>query len=116
MNISDRWSVGLNFTGTDGRTHAEARLVMPGRDELVGRGDARRNPADREVPLIGEQIAAARALSDLTGQLLHTAAVGIEHVTHEPAGLYLLPARGTSGPVRRALPLRGGLGLEVLEP
>jgi len=89
MNISDRWSAGLTIIETDGRTHAEARLVMPGGDELVGRGDARRNPADREVPLIGEQIAAARALSDLTGQLLHAAAAGIEDVTHEPSGLYL---------------------------
>jgi Domain of unknown function (DUF1876) len=88
MNISDRW-VGMNITETDGRTHAEARLVMPGGGGLVGSGDARRNPADREVTLIGEQIAAARALSDLTGQLLHAAAAGIEDITHEPAGLYL---------------------------
>jgi len=89
MNINDRWSVSLNITETDGRTHAEARLVMPDEDELVGRGDARRNPADREVTLIGEQIAAARALSDLAGQLLYAAAAGIEGITHERAHLHL---------------------------
>ena len=89
MNITEPWAVGLNITETDGRTHAEARLVMPGGDELAGSGDARRNPADREVTLIGEQIAAARALSDLAGQLLHAAAAGIEDITHERAGLYL---------------------------
>ena len=89
MNISDHWPVSLNITETDGRTHAEARLVMPGEDERVGRGDARRNPADREVTLIGEQLAAARALSDLAGQLLHAAAAGIEDITHERAHLHL---------------------------
>jgi Domain of unknown function (DUF1876) len=50
---------------------------MPDGDDLVGRGEARRDPADREVTVIGEQIAAARALSDLAGKLLHAAASGI---------------------------------------
>ena len=86
MNISDRWSVNLYITEVDSQTRAEARLVMPAEQgRLIGRGEARRNPADQEVSLIGEQIAAARALSDLAGQLLHTAALGIETITHERA-------------------------------
>jgi len=89
MDMKDRLSVSLNITEVSGRTHAEARLVIPGGQELVGRGDARRNPADPEVAVIGEEIAAARALSDLTGQLLHVAAAGIEDVTHERTHLYL---------------------------
>jgi Domain of unknown function (DUF1876) len=89
MNISDRWSVNLYIAEVDSETHAEARVVMPGgEDELVGRGEARRNPADREITLIGEQIAAARALSDLAGRLLHEAAMGIERMTHERAHLH----------------------------
>ncbi len=89
MNTSDRWSVRLNIAEIDSQTHAEARLVTPGGDELAGRGEARRNPADREVTEIGEQIAAARALSDLAGQLLHAAAAGIEGITHERTHLHM---------------------------
>ncbi len=89
MNTSDRWSVSLNIVGIDSQTHAEARLVMPGGDELDGRGEARRNPADRDATMIGEQIAAARALSDLAGKLLHAAAAGIEGITHERTHLHL---------------------------
>ena len=89
MNANDHWSVSLSITEIDRQTHAEARLVMPGGDELVSRGGARRNPADQEVTLVGEQIAAARALSDLAGQLLHAAATSIEGMTHERTHLHL---------------------------
>ncbi len=89
MNISDDWLVNLSVTETDGQTRAEARLVIPGDDPLAGHGQARRNPADREVSRIGAQIAAARALSDLAGQLLHAAAAAIEDSTHERARLHL---------------------------
>jgi hypothetical protein len=59
MNVSDRWSVNLYITEVDSQTRAEARLAMPGGlGRLIGRGEARRNPADQEVSLIGEQIAA----------------------------------------------------------
>ena len=70
MNRNDDWLVSLSLTETDGQTRTEARLVIPGDDELAGHGQARRNLADREVSRIGAQIAAARALSDLAGQLL----------------------------------------------
>jgi hypothetical protein len=89
MNLNEDWSVSLSVTETDGQTRAEARLVMPGDDQLAGRGQARRSPADPEVTRIGAQIAAARALSDLAGQLLHAAATAIEDVTHEQARLNL---------------------------
>jgi Domain of unknown function (DUF1876) len=89
MNVSDDWSVSLSVAETDGQTSVEVRLVMPGGDQLAGHGQARRNPADREVARIGAQIATARAFSDLAGQLLHAAATGIEDSTHEPAHLHL---------------------------
>jgi hypothetical protein len=41
------------------------------------------------VARIGAQLAAARALSDLAGQLVHAAAAAIEDVTHERAHLNL---------------------------
>jgi Domain of unknown function (DUF1876)/Polyphosphate kinase C-terminal domain 1 len=90
MSMNDRWSVRLFIMEIDNETHAEARLVMPGEQQLVGRGEARRNPADHEVTLIGEQIAASRALSDLAGKVLHAAGLGIESLTHEQAHLHSL--------------------------
>jgi len=89
MNVGDGWLVGLSVAETDGQTRAEARLLMPGGDQLVGHGQARRNPADREVARIGAQIAAARAFSDLAGRLLYAAAAGIEDSTRERVHLHL---------------------------
>jgi Rv2632c-like len=46
------------------------------------------NPADQNVAVIGEEIAIARALSDLSHNLLHSAAGGVESMTHERARLH----------------------------
>jgi hypothetical protein len=91
MNVDDDWPVSLSVEEeANGQTRAEARLIMPGGgDQMVGHGQARRNPADREVARIGTQIAAARAFSDLAGQLLHAAAAAIEDSTHERTHLHL---------------------------
>jgi Rv2632c-like len=88
MSTADRWSVRLSIGEQDGETRAEARLVMEDDDHLVGRGTARRNPADPNVTEIGEHIALARALSDLAHRLLSAAAGEVEAVTHEPARLH----------------------------
>jgi len=89
MNVNEDWPVSLSIAETDGQTGAEARLVMPGGEQLAGHGQARRNPADREMPRIGAQLAAARALADLAGQLVHAAATAIEDATHQQARLNL---------------------------
>jgi hypothetical protein len=88
MSMTGDWSVTLTVGELDGETHAEARLIMDD-DHLFGRGTARRNPADQNVTKIGEEIAVARALSELAHQLIHTAATDIEAVTHEPARLHM---------------------------
>ena len=56
---------------------------------MTGHGLARRHPDDQEVTQIGEEIAAARALSDLAHQLLGDAAGQIEGITHQRAHLAL---------------------------
>jgi hypothetical protein len=43
-----------------------------------------RNPAEPNVPAIGDELAAARALSDLTDQLIHLAAHTIEAFEGHP--------------------------------
>jgi len=89
MSVADRWSVELSVGEDDGDTHAQARLVMTYGRQLSGRGRARRNPADPQVTEIGEEIAVARALSDLAHKLLGAAATGVEAVTHERAHLHM---------------------------
>ena len=88
MNRNDQWSVSLSVAEADGQTRAEARLAMADDEQLTGTGDARLNPADTDVWMIGAEIAVARALSDLAAKLLHTAATGIEEMTHERAYLH----------------------------
>ncbi len=44
--------------------------------EAVGR--ARRNPDDRPMPIVGEELATARALGDLALQVMEAAQVKIE--------------------------------------
>lgn len=81
------WNIEVTFEEDDVRTDATARLRLPDGAELTADGHARRNPADPARPKIGEEIATARALSDLVHQLLDKAAGEIEEVTDEPAHL-----------------------------
>ena len=85
MNTAEDWLVILSGSEHDDETQAEARLVMSGGAYLTGHGTARRNPADENVTKIGEELAVARALSELAHKLLHVAAADIEAVTHERA-------------------------------
>ncbi|HEY3259188.1 MAG TPA: DUF1876 domain-containing protein [Pseudonocardiaceae bacterium] len=87
MSTDKRWHVDIVIDEHDGRTRAEARLHNPGESELVGAGMARRNPRDQEVPEIGDELAVARALSDLAHKLLDATAADIEKITHRPAYL-----------------------------
>ena len=83
MTATKTWHVDIFIGEREGQTHAEARL-RPSEDvTLVGTGTARLNPSDRDVPEIGDELATARALSDLAHRLLHTAAEDIESITHE---------------------------------
>jgi Domain of unknown function (DUF1876) len=89
MNTVGEWSVRLSVSERDGGTQAEARLLMSRGEDLTGHGSARRNPADRNVTKIGEELAVARALSDLAHRLLHAATADVEAVTHERAHLHM---------------------------
>ena len=88
MKAIDSWPVEVSLLEAGRETRAEARLTRQ-TVGLVGHGLARRNPDDQEVTQIGEEIAAARALSDLAHQLLSDAAAQIEHTTHQRADLSL---------------------------
>ncbi len=87
MRTMKRWSVEVFIGEDDGRTYAEARLHTELGDRLLGVGRAWLSPADRDVPEIGDEVAVARALSELSLRLLDTAAGDIEAVTQQEAHL-----------------------------
>ncbi|MET9436473.1 DUF1876 domain-containing protein [Streptomyces sp. NPDC006551] len=72
MTRTLEWTVGLELVEEDGRTRAEAHLDT-GTSHLTGHGSARCNPADVDVPAIGDELAASRAMKDLAGQLMREA-------------------------------------------
>ncbi len=88
MTTVDNWLVEILLREQDRETHAEARLTNGARSP-TGHGTARRNPEDQAATQIGEEIAAARALSDLAHKLLDAAAGDIEAITHHKARLQL---------------------------
>jgi hypothetical protein len=81
------WSVELLIGERDGHTHAEARLHTDDATHLAATGRARLRPNEQDVPEIGAELAAARALAGLAHELLQAAADDIEGVTHQPTTL-----------------------------
>lgn len=79
------WTVQVTLDEQGDNTLADATLSLENKMEMRGHGLSRRNPDDESVPTIGDELAAARALSDLAHQLLAAAATDIESKTHEPA-------------------------------
>jgi Domain of unknown function (DUF1876) len=70
--------------------HTEAKALLALGDERRGGwGRARRNPDDQDRPRIGDELAIARALSDLAHHLLDEVATQIEQAEHKQAHLHL---------------------------
>ena len=80
------WSVDIAIDEHEAQTRSTARLHMV-ESTIVGVGLARRNPVDRNVPSIGDELATARALADLAHQLIDNTVGDIEAVTHAKAHL-----------------------------
>jgi len=87
MTEAKRWTIDIYIDEHDERTRAQAQLHNRDETGLVGVGLARLNPADANVPEIGDELAVARALTDLAHQLLEATATDIETITHRPAHL-----------------------------
>lgn len=85
--VSKTWSVRIDIGEHEGTTHATAHLHTGAPTDLTGRGEAHLNPTDPDVPEIGDELAAARALSDLAHALLTTAADDIAGVLQEATSL-----------------------------
>ncbi|MBC9713910.1 DUF1876 domain-containing protein [Streptomyces sp. TRM66268-LWL] len=88
---SKRWTVQIYISEEGDDTHARAVLTGADTSSLTGRGVARRNPIDRPIPEIGDELAVSRALEDLALRLHDVASDDIVQLT---------------GPVNPAPPLR----------
>jgi hypothetical protein len=89
MSAVRQWVVDIVIDEQDDEraTRAEARLRTHKDEQFSARGTAYRHPNDREVPQIGDELATARALSELSHQLVMAAAESIEQSTNRPSHL-----------------------------
>jgi uncharacterized protein DUF1876 len=76
--VDKRWAVTITINEDGDATRAKARLWGRWGKNLVGVGVASPEHADRNPAVIGDELAVGRALSDLSTQLLATAASDIE--------------------------------------
>jgi hypothetical protein len=69
MNTHKRWRVEILINDDDHKTQAHARLDTHDDLHTHGQGSARRSPIDTNPSQIRDQLAAARALSELANKL-----------------------------------------------
>ncbi|HUO74969.1 MAG TPA: DUF1876 domain-containing protein [Solirubrobacteraceae bacterium] len=77
------WDMKVEFTEEGDRTRADAILELASQ-RFHGFGQAKRAPEDPNVPVIGQELAAARALSDVAHQLIDAAAERIGEFAGHP--------------------------------
>lgn len=82
------FTVEIEVNEHSDHTEATARLEV-GDTSHGGSGTARRNPADPDRPRLGDELAMARALSDLAHHLLDDVATQIETAFGHSAHLHL---------------------------
>lgn len=84
-SVLKRWTVQVTITEHGNDTTATAVLGVEAPRQLEGAGTARRNPHDATIPVIGDEVAVARALHRLADSLLEVAEADITSSTGVPA-------------------------------
>ena len=74
---------------TEDADHCEAVAHIGARAGFSGWGRTRRNPSDPEGPVVGEELAVARALSEVSHQLVVAAADSLESALGRPVALHV---------------------------
>lgn len=86
--MTHTWKVTVHLFSSDEirsdehTTVAHAVLTTTSGNRLEGYGRARRNPGDEDVPEVGEELAAARALRDLADRLLRATSDDLSAIEH----------------------------------
>lgn len=89
MIATRTWNVQIFLTEEGERTRADAVLHSGAMPELRGVGHAHRTPRALTVPEIGDELAAAEALSELSTRLVASAALDIDALGQQSAHLHL---------------------------
>jgi Rv2632c-like len=85
--MHNQWDIQLSFEEDGVHTVCEARLAGTRAPGLEGHGEAVRSRDDRPLARIGEEVAAWRALEDLSHKLRAQAAGEIDDEGRRPAYL-----------------------------
>ena len=88
MDATKQWSVTVEIDEEENTTMANANLRTPAGLEVTGVGKADRNPHDSNITAIGDELAVARALRNLSERLLHATEKDITSVTGEPSHVH----------------------------
>lgn len=87
MNQTRTVTLDINVVEAGSKTTADVGMTTADGQMLRGHGSARRHPNDPDVPQVGDEIAAARALFELGHKLLDTAAHDISDRLHHQVKL-----------------------------
>ncbi|MET9110317.1 DUF1876 domain-containing protein [Streptomyces zhihengii] len=85
MTTTRQWKVDLVLVEDDGTTRACAKLATDD-GTITGYGTAHCSPQDVDVPRIGDELAAARAMRSVARQLMREADSDLEAVGAGPGG------------------------------
>lgn len=86
--VATTWRIQVTLSREGPETTAQAVLVAGDPDRLGAVGHARRNPEDAEDPVIGDEVAVARALRRLADRLIDTAEDEISERTGHSAHVH----------------------------
>ncbi|MFF5264723.1 DUF1876 domain-containing protein [Actinomadura viridis] len=78
-----QWNAEIYINERGNDTHVRAVLTTQDDTTIVGTGHARRNPADRSVPEIGDELAVGRAFLDLGHRLVELAGADIAQAARQ---------------------------------
>jgi uncharacterized protein DUF1876 len=81
-----KWHAEVFLFEQDGQTRADA-VLDTGENTLHGYGAAHCRQGENDVPEIGDELAVARALTDLGRKLIGTATDDLEGIGQRPAHL-----------------------------
>ena len=85
----DRIGLRIDISLTEDEDHTDASPGCGWAKQFSGWGRARRHPTDPEMPVVGEELAIARALSDVSHQLVGAAAGALEQALGKPVALHV---------------------------
>jgi hypothetical protein len=89
MSRHKSWEVDVYVTEEDRHTEAVAVLRRPGYEPVTGHGLATRKASDQQAHYVGDELACARALNELSARVLALAAEDIEAIEGRPVALRL---------------------------